>query len=140
MLRCLGFLDGDIDKSDRVEGAIGEGSRCHASFGYYAQGVGLETAILPEGWESRTISVEWEDCGEARAVCPEVHDLVASKLVAGREKDIEFTEALLNAGIIDPAVLKDRIGRLPLLPGQIWRILTTASRLESRIPGDREES
>ena len=31
-------------KSDRVDGAIGELSAFHASFGVYAQGVGLDTA------------------------------------------------------------------------------------------------
>jgi hypothetical protein len=33
------------------------------------------------------------------------HDLVVSKLVAGRMKDYEFTDALLHARLIDPEVL-----------------------------------
>lgn len=32
-----------------IDGAIGEGSPFHAAFGYYAQGVGPETAKLPRG-------------------------------------------------------------------------------------------
>jgi len=35
--------------ADRIEGALGEGSRFHETHGYYAQGVGPETAVLPTG-------------------------------------------------------------------------------------------
>lgn len=40
------------DLTDLVEGAIGERSMFHETFGYYAQAVGLDTAILPDGWVS----------------------------------------------------------------------------------------
>ena len=33
--------------ADKIDGAIGEGSRFHDTYGYYAQGVGPETACLP---------------------------------------------------------------------------------------------
>ena len=33
-----------------IDGAIGEGSPFHTTFGYYAQGVAPETAKLPRGW------------------------------------------------------------------------------------------
>ena len=36
------------DLADRIDGVIGEGSRFHDLFGYYAQGVGPETAVLPK--------------------------------------------------------------------------------------------
>lgn len=81
------FLDGDLEKSDLVDGAIGEGSQFHQTFGYYPQGVGLDTSVLPAGWESRTVPFREGDTGKAHAVCLDVHDLVISKLVAGREKD-----------------------------------------------------
>jgi hypothetical protein len=31
-------------------GALGDGSPFHAAFGYYAHGVGPETAKAPAGW------------------------------------------------------------------------------------------
>lgn len=43
--------------ADLIEGSIGEISPFHESFGYYAQGVGPETAILPAGWEARLVPV-----------------------------------------------------------------------------------
>jgi len=39
--------------ADRIDGAIGEGSQFHETFGYYAQGVGPETACLPADWMQR---------------------------------------------------------------------------------------
>jgi hypothetical protein len=60
------FLDGDLEKSDLVEGAIGEGSQFHQTFGYFPQGVGLDTAVLPAGWEGRTIRFLVGDSGRLR--------------------------------------------------------------------------
>lgn len=39
--------------ADKIDGAIGEGSEFHRTFGYYAQGVGPETAALPRDWMTR---------------------------------------------------------------------------------------
>lgn len=44
--------------ADKIDGAIGEGSRFHETYGYYAQGVGPDTAILPSEWESRVHRVQ----------------------------------------------------------------------------------
>ena len=44
--------------SDRIDGAIGEGSQFHETHGYYAQGVGPETAVLPAGWLQRVHRVQ----------------------------------------------------------------------------------
>lgn len=41
------------ERADRIDGAIGEGSQFHETFGYYAQGVGPETACLPADWMQR---------------------------------------------------------------------------------------
>lgn len=44
--------------ADLIDGAIGELSPFEECFGYYAQGVGPETAVLPEGWESRLVKIQ----------------------------------------------------------------------------------
>ena len=44
--------------AEQIDGAIGEGSQFHASNGYYAQGVGPDTAILPKDWMSRVHRVQ----------------------------------------------------------------------------------
>jgi hypothetical protein len=42
-----------VERSDLVDGSIGELSPFHDLYGYYAQGVGPETATLPPGWQDR---------------------------------------------------------------------------------------
>ena len=44
------------ERADLVDGSIGELSPFHETFGYYAQGVGEETATLPVGWKGRSPS------------------------------------------------------------------------------------
>ena len=84
------------ERADIIDGSIGELSPFHATFGYYAQGVGPDTATLPEGWRGRLVEVPVEG---ARGLCLEVHDLVVSKLVAGREKDEEFVVVAFREGL-----------------------------------------
>lgn len=87
----IAFLDDPRErKSEAVDGAIGEGSSFHSMNAYYAQGVAVGTATLPDGWEDRVVAYERRDAEPSRAVCLEPHDLVVSKLVAGREKDKRF--------------------------------------------------
>lgn len=49
---------GHPGKADLVDGALGDGSPFHRSFGYYAHGVGPETAKAPSGWRERLIRVD----------------------------------------------------------------------------------
>jgi uncharacterized nucleotidyltransferase DUF6036 len=102
--------------SDLVDGSIGEGSFFHQTFGYYAQGVALETATLPEGWERRLVSVKNENTHGVEGLCLELHDLAISKYVAGREKDIEYTRALARHGLTKRAVLLERIAHTRAAP------------------------
>ena len=50
----------------------------------------------------------------AVAWCLEVHDLVLSKCVAGRERDWDYAAEALGAGLVDPAVLSGRTQDLPV--------------------------
>ena len=103
------FDDHDDQKSDAVDGAIGEGSQFHAEYGYYAQGVSLETAVLPAGWRDRLIKFDREDAEPSEASCLDPHDLVIAKLVANRDKDRDFSIALIQADLIQVRTLLDRI-------------------------------
>src|SRR6266496_567678 len=59
------------DRSIVIDGAIGEQSVFHHTFGYYAHGVGPETALLPVGWEQRLVVVRNENTGGATGLCLE---------------------------------------------------------------------
>ena len=105
-------MDGDDLKSDRIDGALGEGSGFHETFGIYAQGVSLETAILPRGWQDRLVALDTAATQPGRGLCLDPHDCVISKMIAGRQKDYDFATALVGSGLLDPAVLVERIALL----------------------------
>lgn len=95
--------------ADVIDGAIGELSPFHHTFGYYAQAVGPETAILPRGWESRCRRVENQNTGGAVGFCLDPVDLAVSKVIAGRAKDHEFLRALFAAGLVAPGDVRKRL-------------------------------
>lgn len=102
------------DRWELVDGSIGELSPFHETFGYYAQGVGPETATLPQGWENRLVRVESPRTVGAVGLCLEIHDLVISKYVAGREKDMAFVRVAIAHGLVDEATLGRRLESTPI--------------------------
>ena len=111
------------EKADLIDGSIGELSPFHDTFGYYAHGVGVETAILPSGWRSRWIRVETEG---AVGWCLSPVDLAISKLAAGRSKDIDFVRGMLEARFLEAEAVEQAILELEPAPAQsvraIWEI------------------
>lgn len=110
------------DLADLIDGSIGEGSPFHERFGYYAQGVGPETAILPEGWQTRVARIQNQNTDHKIGICLDPHDLAAAKLAAGREKDWLFVEEMLRHRIVDGCVLQERIEALPILAAKIEQL------------------
>ena len=113
-----------------IDGVIGERSAFHDTFGYYAHGVGPETATLPAGWESRLVIIDTVDTGGGRGLCLDPHDLAVSKLVAARDRDLDFVRTLLRRGMVRRDVLEARsrlLGGNPadeaLLLGRVQRLL-----------------
>ncbi len=104
----------DPADSDLIDGSIGEGSPFHQTFGYYAHGVGADTAVLPTGWRERLIPVRNANTGSGTGLCLEVHDLAVSKLVAGREKDLSFVGALLRHQMLDMTTVEQRLAATPI--------------------------
>lgn len=111
------------ERTDLIDGALGEDSQFHATHWFYVHGVSVESASLPAGWEGRTISVR-HPVGTRGGTghCIEAHDLAASKLVANREKDRVFVTTLLAENLIDGAVLLERIEALPVDSDRIARL------------------
>ena len=110
--------------ADLIDGAIGEASPFHERFGYYAQGVGPETAILPTGWQGRLVKLQNANTDLKVGWCLEPHDLAVSKLAAGRDKDWPFVSAMLTHGIIHTKTLQERLNQTPLPHAQYQRLLT----------------
>lgn len=97
------------ERADLIDRSIGEGSLFHETHGYYARGVGEETAKLPMGWRHRLVCVRNENTEGIAGLCLEVHDLAISKYYAGREQDFEFTAELAKRGLTDRNKLLARL-------------------------------
>ena len=95
--------------------ALGELSLFHQTHGFYVHGVSIKAAILPAGWDQRTVAVcDPEGTRGNTGHCLEAHDLAASKLVADREKDRVFVVTLLLEGLIAGEILLERVADLPV--------------------------
>jgi hypothetical protein len=103
----------DPKDADLIDGSIGEGSPFHETFGYYAQGVWLDTAVLPDGWIKRCVEIRNDNTRQVTARCLDPHDLAVSKLVAGREKDLDFLIEMTRSGILGEETVLERIAMLP---------------------------
>ncbi len=122
--------------ADLIDGAIGELSPFEDRFGYYAQGVGPETAVLPSGWQDRLVKIQNENTDMRIGYCLEPNDLAASKLVAGRDKDWTFVETMLQHRIADPVTLQERIALLPIAADRKHSLsLWVAARASPPAPG-----
>ena len=97
------------ERAIHIDWALGEGSYFHQRFGYYVQGSGPQTAVLPRGWESRLVSIKTENTDWVTGWCLEKQDLAISKYVAGREKDQIFTAAMACAGLTSRLSLQERL-------------------------------
>jgi len=104
------------EKTDLINGAIGEITHFQSTFGYYAHGLPPEACPLPEGWEKRLHPVQNENTRGVLGLCLDPADLAASKLVAGRPKDIAFVAELLAHGLIKQGKLVEHIQQFKLQP------------------------
>jgi hypothetical protein len=97
-----------VDEADvalpRIVSELGPESALEAAHSIYVDAV---TGRLPEGWDARTRELR---VGSVIARCLETHDLVLSKLAAGRLKDYELVAVLFDRTIADVAAVRERIG------------------------------
>jgi hypothetical protein len=99
--------------ADAIDGALGEGSQFHRTFGYYAQGVEVVTATLTPGWRSRLVPFPCDTPqGQIMGWCLDGPDVWVAKAAAGRAKDHEYCRALAQAGLVERQECAARIEHL----------------------------
>lgn len=124
-------------KAEEIDGALGDGSQFQATYGFYAHGVGPETAKAPVGWEERLVRVEvrrrpGED-GVVVALCLEVHDLVLAKCAAGRDRDWEFAEVALREKIVEFSRLVGAVDEMPIDPSRRAHVTAMLQGIGARL-------
>jgi len=117
------LLDSDNTETarlaDLIEGVAGEWSPFEEQHGFSIDGVDLDTAILPTGWRDRLIRVQNANTAalsgnpQYTGWCLDKEDLCVAKLCALREKDRNFVAALLDARLVDAAVITRRLSEVP---------------------------
>ncbi len=121
-------------RADLITGAIGELSAFHDTFGYYAEGVSDETAILPSGWRDRLIAIERANTNGVRGLCLEIHDLLIAKYAAGREKDREYCSAIADAGLAGGKLLLVRLADTDV-PGAVRHRMSIQIQSDFQLKG-----
>ena len=89
--------------------------------------------MLPAGWEDRLVKIQSSSTDLKIGWCLDSHDLAASKLAAGREKDREFIAAVLHHGLVDPRVVAERIDQMPLTPEHRQRMSMMLLRIDREV-------
>lgn len=123
--------------ADDIDGAIGELSTFHRTFGYHAHGVHPGVATLPPGWPDRLVPLNTPGTRGATGWCLHPADAVLSKLAAGREKDLAYARAALAAVVVHPADLRELA---PTLPLDAPRLQTLLHRLDRLLPPKTPEA
>ncbi len=95
------FLIGQEGAEPRqlVNAELGVTSNFYDLHGYFADALGLATVVLVPGWQERLQPLANEK-GTVIARCLELHDVAVSKLMAGRDKDFVFLDALLESRLM----------------------------------------
>jgi len=115
------------ERADLIDGSIGELSPFHEQFGYYAHGVGPETAVLPAGWKERLVAVSNGNTGGITGLCLHPADLAISKMIAGCEKDLDYVGILLQQGLVDEDEIRSLLQELS--QDQVDRVESLLKRL-----------
>jgi len=101
------------EKTDLIDGTIGELSPFHETHGYYAHGITDETVTLAKGWQERLVRLETPMTHGVVGLCLAPVDIAISKLAAAREKDISFVKIMVDNELIDVRELRALIQTLP---------------------------
>jgi hypothetical protein len=106
--------------------------------GFFVDCVTPELAAFPEGWTERLIPFRTKQTGGVTGWCVELHDVAASKLAAGREKDLVYIKALFAARLLKAKMLRERILTLPITPARQDEALNQVQRLQIKPSGRKK--
>jgi hypothetical protein len=124
---------GQFQHKTLIQEEFGEESAFFKDNGFFVHPIGIGIVSLPSGWEARLQPVR-DDTGRVVARAVEIHDTLAAKIMAGREKDFDFLRQLLERGSCDFDTFLRRF--LLLRSGAFGNaVLDRLSKLEARLRG-----
>ncbi len=118
-IECDFLLVGAKSETFRaVIAELGFASEFQEQFGYFADPLGMATVVLPTGWQHR-LQTLIDTNGKIAAFCLEVHDLAASKFIAGRDKDFEFLQEIFERNLADFDTFCERLKLILEMPQNV---------------------
>lgn len=94
--------------SFELEAFLGQQTAFHKTYGYFVDGVGPETARLPEGWRDRSQLYGGADTNGVTAIVPHPDDIAVAKLARCGERDLQFIVDGLAARLMDLETIVER--------------------------------
>jgi len=143
---CLASMEVDIYPKHKYQAVrllvakLGNRSAFAKRSGYFVDCVSPDLATLPNGWAERLVPFRTKRTGGVTGWCLEIHDLALSKLAAGRVKDLEYIHALLQAKLIRPGTLKDRIEDTFIPSGEKQTLGLRLKELSKKKPSARRHT
>jgi hypothetical protein len=89
-VECDLWLRDEPADAERIVAELGKDSAFARTTGVYVDPLPPDLPMTPKGWEQRLVACT---VGDVTARCLEIHDLIVTKLGAGRLKDYEFIAA-----------------------------------------------
>ena len=108
---------------------LGKRSKYFRQHGYYLDCTDPALATLPDGWTKRLIPFRTPRTGGVTAWCLDPNDLFAAKLAAWREKDRLFLAAMLRHKFAKPAIVRERVDGLSVIPAHKIQMLAALDQL-----------
>jgi hypothetical protein len=99
------------EMTDTVDSLLGESSNFHDLNGYYVHGLDVSSLPLAKDWLERCHKIHID---AYTAYCLDVHDLAVSKLIAFRQKDLEFVRDLIRERYVQPVRMLGLLNSLAL--------------------------
>jgi len=109
-IECDVWLRNEPEIAARLTTELGKNSAAANTLGLYADPLPPDLPLVPTGWEKRLVPYQIRD---VIARCLEIHDLIVSKLSAGRLKDYEFIAAVVMAKLARADEVARRIQSFP---------------------------
>jgi hypothetical protein len=106
--RDVDVTTGDEKLDLLIDGTIGEMSLFDKTFSVYAHSVNFALFQAPANWRQRT-GKRIEPASGVEIIVPHPHDLIISKLSAGRPKDLDFAVSVARLFPMPDDVLNDLV-------------------------------
>ena len=125
------LVSGQFQYKALIQGEFGEESPYFRQHGLFVHPIGIGIVSLPSGWEARLQALR-DESGRLVARAVEIHDTLAAKIMAGREKDFDFLRQLLEWNLCDFGTFLERFLLLQSSPFAN-AVPDRLSRLEARL-------